>query len=232
MGLFTASRPAPGTSLALGLGTCVGLLGAWPRSDGVDPLALIAWLGIVAAGVGFACGASGARLFPWGLAVPAAWMIALVQVDLASERDVVGPVWAGLAWSGLYAAGLGLGAFASPVDATRAPRPEIAWGGAGVLVLLALALAGGPVGGALGTGGPAWGSAQLCAALTRVSPTGLLLDCAGWDWTHANPLVYRLSGVEWIPHRPWDPKLAGPLVCVVGCLLAVALPPLRRSPNP
>lgn len=229
MGPFSAPRPAPRVLYALGIGAAVGLLGAWPRADGVDPLALVAWLGLVAAGVGFGCGASGARLFPWGLVVPAVWMIALVQVDLAATRDVVGPLWAGLAWSGLYAAGLGLGGFVGGADGAR---PETALGGAGLLVLLALLFAGGPIGGAVGATGPAWGSAALCAALTHVSPTGLLLDCAGWDWTHANPLVYRLSGVEWIPHRPWDARLAGPLVCVVGCVFAVALPPLRRGPNP
>ncbi len=199
-----------------------GVAGALPRAGGEpDPFALLAWLVLLAPAAGFVCGSFGVRLYPWGLAVPGVWMLVLVQVDLASERDMVQPLWPGLLWTGLFAAGLGAG--------TRFPgRP---WAGAGLLLLLALAAAGVGIQGGLALGDAAWAREHptLGAWLLEVSPLAWAFDAAAWDWIHANPVAYRLSGVEWIPREPWKGRLAGPAVLVLGCAVAGLVSALARK---
>ena len=221
--LFARSAPL-GRVAGFGLvaTALAGLAAALPRAGGEpDPLALVAWLVLIAPAAGFACGALGVRLYPWGLAVPAVWMVALVQVDLASQRDLVEPVWPGLLWTGLFAAGLGIG--------TRFPgRP---WGGAGLVLLLGLAAAGLGIQGGLALGDSAWARTHpgLGGFLLELSPLAWAFDAAGWDWVHANPLAYRLSGVEWVPREPWKGRLAGPAVLVVGCIAAALSSALFRK---
>ncbi|MCZ6597891.1 MAG: hypothetical protein O7B99_09655 [Planctomycetota bacterium] len=214
------SPPIPrrvGFALAAAAG--VGLLGALPRADGsLDPLAMLAWVTLIAPAAGFACGAAGVRPLA-GLIVPAVWMFVLVQVDLASPRDVVEPIWPALAWTGLFAGGLGLG-WLRP-----GKPPERSWAGVGALLLGSLFFTGLGIQGGLAAGDATWGRDHpaLTRLLLDVSPLAVAFDSAGWDWTHAQPTVYRLSGVEWFHRVPYRGMLAAPALLVVGCVLAAFL---------
>lgn len=211
-------RGSPGARrprlLALVVAGGAGALGLLPTAAGaVDPLALLAWLALLAAAAGHACGALGIALLPYGLAVPGLWATLVVLADLASPRDLPTPLWAMAAVAGLFGLGTALGA--------RLGRPLA---GAGALLLAALLAAGAPVQGGLSRGA-SWGARhpRLARALVEASPVVLVLECAGLDWTHAQPDVYRLSGVEWFLRRPYRGPLAGTAVLVLGCALGSAL---------
>ena len=200
-------------------GALAAVPGALPRAEGGwDPLALVAYLTLVAPAVGVLMGARGVRLLPLGLAVPAVWMVLLVQVDLSSTRDLPAALGAGGVFTGLYLAGLGLGGLA----------PGRAWPLAGAALLagpflVGLGLAGGLLG---GEGTLAVGHPGVQSWLLELSPLAVAFDGAGWDWAHANPLAYRLGGVEWVARGPWDGRLAGAVFGVLGCAAAWLLPRL------
>ncbi len=216
-GRTEGSTPSARQGLVVGATAAAGGLGLLPGiAGGLDPVGLLAWLALLAPAAGFACGAAGLRPLPFGLAPPAAWLFLVVSADMASERDLSGPLWASMAVIGLFAAGLGLGA----------TFPRHGLGGAGALLLAGLLLAGLAVQGGLGREETSWGRThpRLAALALDVSPIVLVLECGGWDdWTHSNPLVYEVSGVEWFPHRPYRGALAGPLVLVVGVLIGEVL---------
>ncbi len=221
--------------LALAATTVLGLLGAWPRAaTGSDPLALVAWLVLVGPALGFLAGAHGVRLLPLGLLAPGLWLAALVQADLAGERDLVAPLAPGLLVCGLYLLGLGLGALAcacGPVPAARAAR------GAGLLAFATLALAVAPLvpGVLAGESGLAASRPGVARVLLAASPLGVAFDAAAWDWTHANPPTYRLAGVDWVARTSRGGprgRLAAAALVVVGCLSAVLLPLLGKRGEP
>ena len=204
------SRSAIATLLA---SAAVGLAGLLPGSAGAgDPVALLAWLTLVAPAAGALVGARGVRLLPFGLAVPGLWTLFLVWSDLLSARDLAAPAWAACVVAGLFALGMGLGRLLD-----RWP-----WALAGGLVLVGLVLSGLSVQGGLAEEDASWGREhpRLAALLIDLSPLVLAFECAGWDWTHAHPEVYARSGVEWFPRRPYDGSLAGPAVLLVGCSFA------------
>jgi len=211
---------------ALATAGLAGLAGAWPRAGhGPDPFFALAWLVLCAAGAGFLCGARGVRLLPLGLLVPGIWMVVLVQVDLAGERDLAAPIAPGLCLAGLFLLGLGLGAARPAADA---------WRGAGLLLCAAAALAVLPLapGRLAGEGALAAAHPRLAAVMLELTPLAPVFDAARWDWAHANPPTYRLAGVEWISRAPWEGGLAAAALLVVGCVSAALLPLLGRGDAP
>ncbi len=197
----------------------VGALGALPGSAGrPDPLAWLAWIALCSAAAGFYCGAAGVRLGPLALVPPAVWMGVLGLVDGASPRDLPSPGWAALAWTGLFAAGFGIGrAF-----------PDRRHGGAGALLLLAASLAALPIGAGL-LAEPL--SPAVVTHLLDASPATLLAECAGVDWMR-HPAVYAAAGTADIDPAlrvAYRGALAGPIAFVVGCALAAAGEAIARA---
>lgn len=193
-----------GCAAAGGLGLLPGVAG------GFDPVGLLTWLALLAPAAGFLCAAHGIGPWPYGLAVPATWIFLVTWADLASSRDLAGPMGAAAAVTGLFGIGAGLGALA--------PRNPFA--GAGVLFLVGLLLTGLPVLGGLAEKGESWGRhhPRLAAVFLDASPVVLVLDCAGWDGAHWNPLLYEHSGIEWFPRTPYRGGRAGIVLLVAGIL--------------
>jgi len=205
--------PAP-TLAVLCAAAVAGFLGLLPgRAGARDPVTLLGWLTLVAPALGTWCGSTRVTFFPFALAVPSAWGLALVLAQAGTPRPLAGAHWALCALAGLFALGFAWGRRA------RAPL-----GGAGTVLLVTLALAAAPVGGGLVAGGAELaraGHPRTAATLVELSPLVWVFDCAGWDWTHAQGDVYRRAGVEWFQRRSFAGSLAGPGVLVVGCLLAL-----------
>jgi hypothetical protein len=204
--------PRGGVGLALVL-AAAGLPGLFPWFLGrPDPVALLAWLALVAPAVGVAAGAHLARVWPTAWSVPGLWAVLLVSVDLASARHVPSPTWAMAVVAGLFLVGVGIGRRSG----TRAPTA------AALLLLVTLLLTALPHQAGLGERGAGW--AGLHPALARVfldaSPLVLVLECGGLDWTHVQPDVYTRGGVEWVQRRPHAGILAGTVVLLVGSLAA------------
>jgi hypothetical protein len=200
----------------------IGALGAWPGERGEpDPLALLVWLALIAMACGFACGAMGLRLWPASAVVPAVWMFLIGIVDaLAETRDLPRPLWAGCAIFGLFAAGFGLGSrFSSHL-----------WRGTSLTLLVTAIACALPMCGALLRMPP---SPRVTARLLDLSATALVAECAGVDWMR-HPAIYDAASTESIDpslRSPYDGRLAGGIVFVVGCALAWTLPRRRRSPD-
>jgi hypothetical protein len=197
----------------------VGALGALPGSrSGADPVALLSWISILAAPAGFLSGAAGVPHLALAALPPAAWMGLAAIVDGLSPRDLPSPAWAALAWSGLYAAGFGLGRL----------RREAAFAGASVLFLVASLMASLPiVPGTFGAPLPA----AVEARLLDLSPATLVEECAGVDWMR-NPPIYDAAGSADIDpslRLPYRGSLAGPIAFVVGCLLAATGEGIARA---
>jgi hypothetical protein len=196
-----------------------GALGALPGSrSGPDPVALLAWLAVWSAPAGFVFGASRLSLWPWAAVPPAAWMGLVAVVDGLSSRDLPSPAWSALAWSGLFAAGFGAGRISLHRGLS----------GAGALLLASATLCALPVAaGHLGAPLPP----AVSARLLDLSPATLVEECAGLDWMR-HPAIYDPAGSADI-----DPSLrvafrgplAGPLVFVVGCALALAGEGIARA---
>ncbi|MBK7644216.1 MAG: hypothetical protein IPJ19_14420 [Planctomycetes bacterium] len=193
--------------LALGFGL-LGALGCLPGAHGPDPLAELAWVAIVALPCGIGCGALGLRAWPFAASVPALWMIALALAGAASERTLGTPLWAALCWTGIFAAGWGLG---------RASGSGARLAAAGLCVATLLALLP-SLGGFLGRPWPA----RAAARLLDLSPLSICMESAGVDWLR-HPAVYEPAGALDIDpglRQPWRGKLAGPALLLLGCALA------------
>jgi hypothetical protein len=190
----------------------VGALGALPGArSGADPVALLAWLALWSAPAGFLCGAAAIAIGPLALLPPGAWTGLYAIVDGLSPRDLPSPAWAALAWTGLYAAGFGLGRMS----------PRARFSGAGALFLLSGLLCALPIAPGL-LGGPL--PPPVSARLLDLSPLSLLAECAGLDWMR-HRAVYDTAGTANIDPSlriAYRGMLAGPIVFVVGCVLAAA----------
>lgn len=220
-------------SAALLAGVCVaGGLGALPGSAGAfDALALLGWLATIGVGAGWLLGGSGLWL-RHALAAPGAWSLWLALVLMRGERALATPLDAMGVVLGLFLCGWALGRLAGRACA-----------GAGATLFAALVLSGlsvqggfpdGPPGAGAGTSedaspGPGAEHPALARALLAVSPLVLVLESAGQDVTHANPLLYRSSGIEWFQRRPWQGRLAAPAALVVGCLAAALAAAFGRA---
>ncbi len=197
----------------------IGCLGATSGAAGaLDPVTLFAWLVLAAPACGVLAGAFGVRLWPVGLLAPALWIALLVQAELGSERHLLVP-WSGMAVvSGLFFAGLGLGAWVR-----RRSRPERGLALAGLLLCGMLAASGAGVRGVLSSSGSGFAREfpWLTTTLLEASPLVFAFECAGVDYTHMQPDVYARSTVEWFPRLPYRGALAAPVVLLVGSLSAL-----------
>ena len=209
------ARPLPDRrqTVTLVAAVVVGLLGLLPGAAGAaDPLTLVFWLALSAPACGTLVGAAGVGLLPYGIAVPAASLMALVWANAGAEYPLATPAWAACAVFGLFVIGFAVGRLS----------PRRAWASAGLFLLLLLLLSGPSVQGGFARDGTTWAREhpELAALLLDLSPFVFIADCAGRDWVHSQPTVYSLSGVEWFPRRPYDATLAGPGLLLVGSLFA------------
>lgn len=196
----------------LGASAGAGALGCLPGAAGAfDPVTLCGWLALSAPAAGALVGSSRAPFFPFGLCVPGSWVLLLVLVEARAGGGLPSPLWAACALAGLFGLGFALGRrLAAPLA------------GAGLVAFATLWLASAPVGLGLVASGSELARSRpaLAARLLDLSPLVLAFDCAGHDWTHAQPELYALAGVEWFQRRPYRGELAGPALLMVGCLLA------------
>ena len=193
--------------LALAFGA-LGALGTLPGARGPDPLAELAWIALIALPCGLACGALELKLWPFAASVPALWMKALALAGALSERALATPLWSALCWSGLFAAGWGLGRW-------RASGPRAA----AALACLSVVLAVLPSAGSFA--GRPWPPA-VAARLLDLSPVSVCMEAAGVDWLR-HPAVYEPAGALDIDpglRQPFRGKLAGPALLLLGCALA------------
>jgi hypothetical protein len=195
----------------LGVVFLVATIGAAPAAWSADPIAILAWLALWSLPAGFLCGASGLPLWPSGLAVPGVWMGTVALVDAVSNLDLPRPIWGVLVVSGLFAAGLGSGAFLGARQL---------WRGSAACLLIAALAAGLPHKG--GLAGEAW-APETGACLLDLSPVTLVVESAGVDWMR-HSAVYEPVGTSSIGpdlRTAWRGFLAGPTVLLVGCTLAL-----------
>ena len=215
------SRAAAWTGV---LALVAGALGALPNGSGPgsDPVALLAWLALLAPAAGFACGSAGLALWPWSVSVVGGWCLLLASAAAGREDWPPGLAWAAGLLLGMFAAGHGLGRLL--------PGRELA--GAGVLLLLAGLAAGLP--GRGGAGGRSWGERDPAWGLRiyAASPVALMLETAGVDWAR-HPAMYDPAGTEWFsdPGRrtPPAPGLAAGVALVVGCVAGLLARGVARS---
>lgn len=211
--------------LARALGCAgIGVLGALPLEGlGPDPVALLVWLALCAAPVGALAG--GASMHAWIVApvVPAVWSVALVAVDALSERDLPAPLWAAVAWTGLFAIGFGLGRACAVASRGAAGAVTVA----ALLLFVCAGLVALPVGG--GFLAEPWPPA-VAARLVDLSPATLLAECAGLDWMR-HPAMYAAAGAADIDpalRGAYRGLLAAPMVLVVGCACVIGGDALAR----
>ena len=200
----TLTRPL---LLALAFGA-LGALGTFPGEHGPDPLAALAWIAIIALPCGIGCGVLALRAWPFAASVPALWMSALALAGVGSDRALATPVWAALAWTGIFAAGWGIG---------RLCESGVRASAAGLCLSVLLAVLPG-AGEFLGQPWPP----KVAARLLDLSPVGVCTESAGVDWMR-QPSVYEPAGALDIDpglRRPWRGKLAGPGLLMLGCALA------------
>jgi hypothetical protein len=201
---------------ALSIAT-VGALGAIPGAHGSDPLAVLAWISMWSVPAGVLIGASSAPLWPIAPAVPALWMALFALVAASSTRILPSPVWSAFSWTGLYAVGFACG---RSFPKLRWPLGSAAF--AGAAALNALAISG------------AWlatpFSARVSARLLDLAPATLLAECAGLDWLR-HPGIYEPAGaldIDPALRGAWRGVLAGPIVFLVGCTVALLAERLAR----
>jgi hypothetical protein len=171
-----------------------------------DPLALLAWLTLLAPALGALC----ARV-AWAAGVPLVWSGLLFLTSTRANHALATPLWPACSVSGFFLIGLALGRW------TRSPSNTAVW-----LILTSFFFSGVslgfglvPLGGELARTHP-----TLARWLLESSPLVLAFDCAGVDWVHRQPDVYVQAGIEWLARHPYRGSLAGPLVLVVGCALS------------
>ena len=169
--------------------------------SGIPSVAMLAWLAVFAP-------AGGAWMGRWARA-PQAWAPALCwALYLLLFGGIPSPFQASVAILGLYAVGMGMGAWFSPERA------------AGVALLLACALSLAPtLGGALERPWPP----TVTARLLDLSPVALAAESGGVDWMR-HPAVYDAAGTADIGpelrsgKRSW---LAATALLVLGCLCSL-----------
>jgi hypothetical protein len=121
-------------------------------------------------------------------------------------------VWAGCALAGLFAAGFGVGSL----------MQSSAWRGFAVALLASALACALPLSGAL-LRAPL--PARVSARLLDLSPATFVAECAGVDWMR-HPVIYDAAStadIDPLLRAPYDGRIAGGLVFVVGCALAWSL---------
>lgn len=191
----------------------------WPGSRGEpDPLAALAWVTLIAPALGFACGARRIPVWPLAPIVPVVWMLVVAATDAMSARDL--PL---LAWSALPVAGLFFAGFALP---SRTNDSSVR--GSASVFLATVLLAALPLHGLILRS--SWPS-EVSARLLDLAPTTLTIECAGVDWMRHPPIYDGSATVDIDPslRTPYDPRLAGGVVFVVGSLAALWRARMRRE---
>lgn len=204
---------APVRARELGLALLLGALalpGAWPGAGGEpDPLAATVWVALVALPAGHAAAVMGLRTWPVAPVVPILWVLTIALADAVSKRDLPAPAWGALAVVGLFGLGLGLGRWTA----------KHAWRGVALTALASVAL----------SLPAAWGlvarralPSRVAARALDVSPVTFAVECAGVDWMRHPPVYVGASTVDIDPslRAPYEGRLAGVLVFVVGCAAA------------
>lgn len=208
----------PGGLRAGALAAGVGVLGllAGPRGA-FDPVGFLAWLALIGLPAGILVGRSGARLRAEAWIAPCAWLLIFLVVGSGSPASLGFGFGVTL---GLHGVGFALG---------RSLRGSALPATAGMF-LVALLLTAWPVRAALGrpgTRGPV--PVAFARAGIELSPLVLVLESAGVDWTHTQPDMYSLSGVEEFPRRPYRGSLAAPVLLLVGSLLSLIAVRTQRT---
>jgi len=193
--------------LALAALALAGALGAWPLAGAADPIADLFWIAVLAPAAGALAAAAGLALVPLGWLVPVLWCAPIWFAAGAHPLPSLG--WSALAWSGLYAAGSAWGSFVRE-------RGTSAWAAAAGALALTGVLALLPARAALGA--RPW-PANVARTLLDLSPSALVIECAGVDWMR-QPAVYDPVGSDRFERRAWRGELAGPAALVLGCALA------------
>lgn len=224
MASHSGRSPGRAERAALGAVLCLsGALGAWPGSHGPDPVAALAWLAVLAPAAGSLAATRGLSLLPLGWLVPVLWTLPVAWAGASSPRPLPGLAWAALAWTGLYAAGAGLGLVAR----ARGWNP---WATCGLVLLASGLLAVLPARGSIASA--PW-PVPAARALLDLAPPALVIECAGVDWMR-HPAVYDPVQSDRFERRAWRGALAGPVALLVGCLLAALarlLPAREREPG-
>jgi hypothetical protein len=205
-----APRKAPiPAALPLAALALAGALGAWPLAGSADPVAALFWIAVLAPAAGALAAAAGLALVPLGWLVPLLWCAPVWFATGARPFPTLG--WSALAWSGLFAAGSAWGTL-------NRKRGGSAWTAAGAALALTGALALLPARAALGA--RPW-PASVAPTLLDLSPSALVVECAGVDWMR-HAAVYDPVGTDRFERRAWRGALAGPAALVLGCALAAA----------
>ena len=193
--------------LALAFGA-LGALGTLAGAHGPDPLAALAWIAILALPCGLGCGALALRPWPFAASVPALWMMELALAGAFSERTLGTPLFAALGWTGIFAAGWGIG------RGFGVGARSVAVGACFSILLAVLPSAGAFL-------DRPW-PPSVAARLLDVSPVAICMECAGVDWLR-HPAIYEPAGALDIDpglRQPFRGKLAGPALLLLGCALA------------
>ena len=183
--------------------------------DGAAPGAagLLAWLTLLSVPGGICAAHGGARLWPYGLLVPAIWSFLLIFSGLRGASNLPAPLGGMAALSALYGLGFGLGCLLQK-HVLRC---------AALALFSMLLMVGAAQGGGLGRPEAVLARHQpdLARFLVNASPFVFAFECAGVDWTHANPGVYAQSGVEWFPRSAYNARRAGLGALTLGALFAL-----------
>ena len=204
------------SSLAIAATGALGLLVPGEPSETGRVIVLLGWLALLAPAAGAFVAARGTALWPLALVAPAVWMALVGVIDASSLHGLPTPAWAGVAWTGLYLSGFGIGC-------VQSGRP---FAYAGALLFLATSLFA--LSGAFGFR-VAGGGHELAAWLLDLSPVTLVVECAGIDWMR-HPAIYDVAGD--IPpdvRTAYRGILAGPCVLLVGLTFAIFGARRRRA---
>jgi len=211
-----SGRPTQLRSLGLGIG--LGALGSLPACvPGCDSFALLAWLACVAPAAGAFAGAAGVDPLRFGAVAPALWAVALALLGAAEERaSLPAPAWGALAWTGLFFAGMGVGALARAGAASAAG-----------LALAAALLVGLPS--RAGLPGAPW-PPRAASALLDLSPFVFLGECSGVRDMAWHRSLYASVGTDRFQRSPWSAPWAAVTVLALGLGCAWSLDRRRFRP--
>jgi len=211
----------PSQLWSLGAGIGLGALGSLPAwIPGSDTFSLLAWLAWVAPASGVFLGAARVDPLRFGAVAPALWAVAMALLGASEERaSLPSPAFGALAWTGLFFAGMGIGALARSTAAAAAS------------VLLAAALLVGLPSRA-GLAGDAW-SPRATSVLLDLSPFVFLGECSGVRDMAWHRSLYAAAGTDRFQRSPWSaPWAAGGAFATGLCLAWLAARRRRRSQQP
>ncbi|MEO6711118.1 MAG: hypothetical protein ABIP42_16175 [Planctomycetota bacterium] len=187
----------PSQLWSLGVGIGLGALGSLPAwIPGSDTFSLLAWLAWVAPASGVFLGAARVDPLRFGAVAPALWAVAMALLGASEERaSLPSPAFGALAWSGLFFAGMGIGALARSAASACAS------------VLLASALLVGLPSRA-GLAGEPW-SPRATSVLLDLSPFVFLGECSGVRDMAWHRSLYAAAGTDRFQRTPWNGPWAG-----------------------